>query len=44
MGVAVGFSDLYHRPKAPVITQEAKACVVSLACMKPVDLGLASEV
>jgi len=43
MGVAAGLSDLYHRPKAPVITPEAKAWVVSLACTSPKDLGMAAE-
>ena len=43
MGVEAGLKDLYHRPKDPVITPEAKAWVVSLACTKPVDLGLAAE-
>ncbi len=43
MGVLAGLSDLYHRPKDPVITLEAKAWVVSLACTKPKDLGLSSE-
>lgn len=43
MGVAAGLSDLYHRPKKPVITPEAKAWVVSLACTPPKDLGMASE-
>lgn len=43
MGVEAGLKDLYHRPKDPVITPEAKAWVVSLACSKPVDLGLAAE-
>ena len=43
MGVETGLKDLYHRPKDPVITPEAKAWVVSLACTKPVDLGLAAE-
>lgn len=43
MGVSAGLSDLYHRPKDPVITPEAKAWVVSLACQKPKDLGLSAE-
>ena len=43
MGVEAGLSDLYHRPKAPVITPEAKAWVVSLACTPPKDLGMAAE-
>ncbi len=43
MGVEAGLSDLYHRPKAPVLTPEAKAWVVSLACTAPKALGLAAE-
>jgi transposase len=39
-----GLKDFYHRPKDPVITLDAKAWVVSIACTKPVDLGLAAEV
>ena len=44
MGWEAGLKDLYHRPKDPVITPEAKAWVVSIACTKPVGLGLAAEV
>ena len=44
MGWAAGLKDLYQCPKDPVITPEATAWVVSLACTKPVDLGLASKV
>ena len=36
--------DTYHRPKQPVLTEEAKAWVVHLACSKPKDLGCAAEV
>ena len=32
MGWEAGLQDLYHRPQAPVITPEAKAWVVALAC------------
>ena len=46
-GLAVGaqaaLKDAYHRPRAPVITEEARAWVVHLACSKPKDLGYASE-
>jgi hypothetical protein len=35
--------DAYHRPKAPSITEAARAWVVSLACRKPKDLGYAAE-
>ena len=46
-GLAVGaeaaLKDAYHRPRAPVITEEARAWVVHLACCKPKDLGYAAE-
>lgn len=42
-GVLVGLKDRFHRPKNPQITPEAKAWVVSLACTKPKDHGLAAE-
>lgn len=42
-GVQQGLKDTYHRPHEPEITEEAKAWVVSLACAKPKDLGLAAE-
>ena len=42
-GASVGLKDHYHRPYAPQISDEAKAWVVSLACCKPKDLGLAAE-
>lgn len=44
MGVMAGLKDLYHRPKEPTITPEAKAWVIHLACTKPKDLGYAAEV
>lgn len=44
MGVAAALKDAYHRPKAPVITEEAKAWVVHLACSKPKEFGYAAEV
>lgn len=43
MGIDEGLKDKYHRPKEPVITEEAKAWVISLACKKPVGLGYAAE-
>jgi transposase len=43
MGLAAALKDSYHRPKAPVITEEGKAWVISLACSKPKDLGYAAE-
>jgi len=44
MGVPAALKDTYHRPKEPVITAEAKAWVVHLACSKPKDFGYAAEV
>lgn len=38
-----GLKDLPHAPKVPVITEEGKAWVVSLACTKPKDHGYAAE-
>jgi transposase len=43
MGIAEGLKDKYHRPKGPVITEEAKAWVISIACRKPAELGYAAE-
>jgi transposase len=42
-GVTAGLKDRYHRPREPEITEEAKSWVVSLACTKPKDQGLAAE-
>jgi transposase len=42
-GASAALKDTYHRPRAPVITQEAKAWVVHLACSKPKELGYAAE-
>ena len=42
-GVQTGLKDAYHRPYEPEITGEAKAWVVSVACTKPKDVGLAAE-
>lgn len=44
MGIEEGLKDKYHRPKQPVITEEAKAWVISIACQKPKDFGYAAEV
>jgi transposase len=41
-GVACALRDLPHG-SAPVITAEARTWVISLACTKPVDHGLAAE-
>jgi len=43
LGVKAALKDAYHRPRPPVITEEAKAWVVHLACSKPKDLGYAAE-
>jgi transposase len=42
-GASAAMKDTYHRPRAPVITEEAKAWVVHLACSKPKELGYAAE-
>lgn len=42
-GVQMGLKDAYHRPHEPEISDEAKAWVVSIACTKPKDHGLAAE-
>ena len=44
MGIEEGLKDKYHQPKQPVITEEAKAWVINLACQKPKDYGYAAEV
>jgi transposase len=43
MGWETALKDLYHRPKAPTITMEAKAWLVNIACAKPKDFGMAAE-
>jgi transposase len=43
MGIEEGLLDKYHRPKEPVITEEAKAWVINLACSKPTEHGYAAE-
>jgi transposase len=42
-GVPAGLKDAYHRPREPEIGDEARAWVVSIACTKPKDHGLAAE-
>lgn len=42
-GVQMGLKDKYHRPHEPEISDESKAWVVSIACTKPKDHGLAAE-
>lgn len=44
VGPETALRDKYHRPKEPLITEEAKAWVVSLACTKPKDHGYAAEI
>ena len=43
VGAEAALKDAYHRPRAPLITEPARAWVVHLACSKPKDLGYASE-
>src|SRR5438552_4622418 len=43
MGAEAALQDAYHRPRAPVITEEARAWVVHLACSKPKERGYAAE-
>ena len=43
IGIEEGLKDNYHQPKQPVITEEAKAWVINLACKKPTDYGYAAE-
>ncbi len=42
-GAQAGLKDTYHSPKEPEILDDAKAWVVNLACTKPKEHGLASE-
>lgn len=44
VGPIAALKDNYHRPKEPVIGDDAKAWVVHVACSKPKDLGYAAEV
>src|SRR6202165_5872779 len=43
MGAEAALKDAYHRARSPVITEEARAWVVHLACSKPKELAYASE-
>jgi transposase len=43
MGASAALKDAWHRPHAPLITEEAKAWVVHLACSRPKDHGYAAE-
>jgi transposase len=43
-GPMAALKDNFHRPRDPVIGDDAKAWVVHLACSKPKDLGYAAEI
>ncbi len=43
-GIEAGIQDQYHTPKLPVITPEAKAWVINVACTKPKEFGYAAEI
>src|SRR5712672_1403084 len=43
MGAEAALKDAYHRPRAPGITEQARAWVVHLACSRPKELGYAAE-
>ena len=43
-GVYSGLKDKPHRPKDPVITEEAKAWVMNIACSKPMEYGYPDEI
>lgn len=43
VGVRAGIADTPHKPRESGITDDAKAWVVNLACVKPKDLGYAAE-
>jgi transposase len=43
IGVDVGMKDTSHKPREAVITDDAKAWVVHLACSKPKEFGYAAE-
>src|SRR6266516_3183392 len=43
IGAEVGLKDTPHKPREAVITDDAKAWVVNLACCKPKELGYAAE-
>ena len=44
MGIDSSLKDLYHKPKEPTITPEAKMWVINVACTKPVEHGYAAEI
>jgi transposase len=43
IGTKAGLKDTPHKPREAVITDDAKAWVVHLACSKPKELGYAAE-
>jgi hypothetical protein len=43
VGANVGMKDTPHKPREAVITDDAKAWVVNLACSKPKEFGYAAE-
>jgi len=43
MGATVGMKDTPHKPREAVITDDAKAWVVHVACSKPKEFGYAAE-
>src|SRR5436190_726412 len=43
IGVIVGMKDTPHKPREAVITDDAKAWVVNLACSRPKEFGYAAE-
>lgn len=43
-GIETGMQDQYHAPKTPIITPEAKAWVINVACTKPKEYGYAAEI
>jgi transposase len=43
IGAKVGMRDTPHKPREAVITDDAKAWVVNLACCKPKEFGYAAE-
>lgn len=43
VGADVAIEDAPHKPREPVITDDAKAWVVHLACSKPKEFGYAAE-
>jgi transposase len=43
MGTQAGMKDIPHKPREAVITDDAKAWVVHVACSKPKEFGYAAE-